>query len=246
MNDRATGDQGSAQGPGRVAVAAVVGCTLLVTLLVSWAALIGPGQVLDGEGPGRVGVTGARSEMTPPDPGPSREKLQDGENREAPLIVSILAVGLVVLAMLVLLAGLAAAIRFLWRLRPRASEHAVQVEFDVVEAPARVAEAIIADAAAQRTALLEGSPRNGIVQCWHRFETQAAGVGMPRRAWETSSEHALRILELAEADQVAVSRLSALFREARFSGHEVTEESRRQAVVALEDLHTSLGGWVRG
>jgi len=228
-------------------VLAVVGCTLLVALLVAWAALIGPGRVLEGEGPGRFALNPEANEATTFDPGEPLEDLDDVEPRRGSPIISILAAGLVLAAALVLLAGVLVGLRQLWRLRPRARESAVEVPFEVVDAPARAADAIMADAAAQRSLLFEGSPRNAIVQCWHRFEAQAAGVGMPRRAWETSSEHAMRILELAEADPVAVSRLSGLFREARFSDHEVAEESRDLAIRALDDLHAGLArSQVRG
>lgn len=238
MNDR-----GSAQGPGRAATIAVVGCTLLVALLVTWAALIGPGRVLDGEGPDvvRTSPTPTPTETVSEDVGPLPEPFDDVERGDFPLLVSLLAATLFGLVLLVLLAGVALGLRQLLRVRPRRRERALEVEFDVLEVPpARVAEAIVADAASQRAALLGGSPRNGIVQCWHRFETQAGGVGLPRRAWETSSEHALRVLDLAEADPHAVSQLAVLFREARFSDHEVTEESRDRAVRALEDVYASL------
>ena len=233
-------EQGSAQRPARSAVLAVVGCTLLVSLLVAWAALIGPGRVLEGQGPDRYEVIPTASETVSDEVGATPELYDEVGRGDLPRLVSWLAAGLVDAAALVLLAGLVLGLRRLWRLRPRLRERTGEVPFEVVDAPALAADAIMADAVAQRRLLVEGDPRNAIVSCWHRFEAQAAGVGMPRRAWETSSEHVMRILELAEADSVAASRLSALFREARFSHHEVTEESRGLAIRALDDLHAGL------
>jgi hypothetical protein len=43
------------------------------------------------------------------------------------------------------------------------------------------------------------------------------------------------------ADPSAVSRLAALYREARFSEHEITEDNRQAAVEALRDIHASIG-----
>ena len=63
------------------------------------------------------------------------------------------------------------------------------------------------------------------------------GIGQPRR----DLGDALRILDLAEADDGAVRRLAELYREARFSDHEVTEEHRSQALAALTGIRRSLG-----
>ena len=51
-----------------------------------------------------------------------------------------------------------------------------------------------------------------------------------RNRGRPSSEFTLRILDLVEADPRAVSALAALFREARFSEHEVTEDDRQPAI----------------
>ena len=87
----------------------------------------------------------------------------------------------------------------------------------MLEGPRRLAEEIARDAAEQRRVLMEGSPRNAIVECWHRFEQQAAGAGLDRHPWETSSEFTLRMLDLVAADTGAVAELAVLYREARFS-----------------------------
>jgi hypothetical protein len=117
----------------------------------------------------------------------------------------------------------------------------VDVDFDVLDDPEPLAEEIRADAADQLALLLGGTPRNAIVACWDRFEEHAERARVARRPWETSSEFTLRLLERVSADPASVSRLEALYREARFSGHEIDEPRRTAAVEALEAIHASLG-----
>ena len=119
-----------------------------------------------------------------------------------------------------------------------------QVDFDVLDDPKPLAEEIRADAADQLALLLGGTPRNAIVACWDRFEEQAERVHAARKDWETSSEFTLRLLERVSADAAAVSRLEALYHEARFSSHEIDESRREAAVEALQAIHLSLGSKV--
>ena len=226
---------------GRQAVVAVVGSTLLVTLLVLWAASIGPGQVLEGEGPGRIVLDTPTTSDTLPTGTPSAADERRSEPGDPPLLLRLIAVALQVAALGILLLGLVLAGRWLWGLRIRRRVHNPEVEFDVIEVPERVAEAVMHDAAEQRLLLLSGTPRNAIVACWNRFEVQAAAAGVPRHLWETSSEYTLRILDLARADAHAVAELAELFREARFSEHELGEEARQRAVTLLDEIHASLG-----
>ncbi len=104
----------------------------------------------------------------------------------------------------------------------------------------RVARSIAADAARQRETLATGSPRNAIVQCWHRLEERAGAVGVRRSPWETSTEFTTRVLEQLHADPDATTTLAELYRDARHSRHEITEESRRRAAEALDVVHRSL------
>lgn len=115
------------------------------------------------------------------------------------------------------------------------------VDFDVLDDPEPLAEEIRADAADQLALLLGGTPRNAIVACWDRFEEHAERAHVARRPWETSSEFTLRLLDRVSADPVAVARLEGLYREARFSGHEIDEPRRQAAVEALDAIHASLG-----
>jgi hypothetical protein len=124
------------------------------------------------------------------------------------------------------------------RSRPETPE---PVDFDVLDDPEPLAEAMRRDADAQFELLLGGEPRNAIVACWDRFEEQAERVRASRKDWETSSEFTLRLLEAVAADEAAVSRLEALYREARFSDHPIDEGRREAAVEALRAIHASLG-----
>jgi len=118
---------------------------------------------------------------------------------------------------------------------------AAGVDFDVLEDPAPIVEEMRRDAAEQFALLLGGTPRNAIVAAWDRFEEQAERVGAARKLWETSSEFTLRLLDAVSAAPVAVSRLAALYREARFSEHDITEGNREAAAEALRDIHASIG-----
>jgi uncharacterized protein DUF4129 len=230
------------------AVVAVVGGVLLVTLLVTWAATIGPGEVLRGDGP-----TAQREEPTetpsPTDtasPGASTADLDDTDPGNVKVIAAI-AIGLQLLLLGVFLFGAYHGARVVHDTlrgrsprRGRRTPPPEEVEFDVLEQPAELVRELAGGAAAQRDLLASGSPRNAIVEVWNRFETLAASAGARRRPWETSSEFTLKVLAAADADSTAVARLAGLYREARFSDHELTEEHRAAAESALAAIHAAL------
>lgn len=227
------------------AVVAVVGGVLLITLLVAWAATIGPGDVLRGDGP--TVSRDAPSETVPTiTPGIKRlEALDDLRERTGGPsdVVRVLAAVLQVLFLCGVLFGLYKGARWVlesWRERSRPEPPPEQVDFDVLDAPDVLVRAVTADAATQRDLLATGTPRNAIVEVWNRFEALAGSVGIRRRPWDTSSEFTLRMLDAMDADSAAVGRLAGLYREARFSDHEVTEEHRAAAVAALDTIHAGL------
>ena len=84
-----------------------------------------------------------------------------------------------------------------------------EVEFTALDEPARLAEAIASDAAEQDGAAARRRPAQRHRRRWHAVR----GAGRARRAcgrrpWETSSEYAIRILDLVSADSGAVNRLA--------------------------------------
>ena len=127
-----------------------------------------------------------------------------------------------------------------WALR-RIDEEPATGDFEALDDRRRIAVAMAEDGAEQARLLEEGEARNAIVECWHRFEVQAARAGLGRRPAETSSELALRMLDAADVDRAAVTRLLELYREARFSGHEVGEDDRAAAIDALARIRAGSG-----
>ena len=229
-------------------MAAVVAAALLVLALAAWASTSGPSGVFTGEGfdPAVTPSEGPTASATTGSAPPVQDR-GDGTHEWVGVVALVLqvAVTLAVAYLLVRYVGLP----FLRWLRDkrlaRRRERVAQEEadaFSVLEPPAAVAQEMAADAAAQRELLLgTASPRNAVVACWHRFEAQGEAAGVGRHPWETSSEYTMRVLDLVDAHQPAVSRLGALYREARFSEHELTEQHRADALAALDDIHRTTG-----
>ena len=230
---------------GRRAALAVAAVTLVMAFLVTWAASIGPSDVLRSGGFANFGTPTPTTTSASPTGSPGPEQLPRPPG-DTPAVVQVLMVALFVLFAVAIIALLVLAVRFVWneRLRWRRRARADHLAFDVLtsaDADDALAAAVAADAGAQLAALGEGTPRNGIVACWARFEDQAAAAGVRPEEWETSSEFALRILEMVQADTSAVAGLAELFREARYSEHEVTEAQRAAAIAMLGRIHASLG-----
>lgn len=253
--------------PGLRAVVAVA-ATCLLMVLVAWATLIGPDEVFTGPGPRQATTTtetciplpvttdadGTTAVEIPadvaerpycdPPPGFGAEGGDVVVERPPPVWVSVI----IWILLATMVAGVAALLLWLLaavlrevrarRIRP---EERDEIAFAVLDEPVRVADQVAADAEEQDTLLREGDPRNGIVAAWHRFEVQGERAGVARRVSETSSEYALRILDLADADAGPVNRLAELYREARFSDHAVTEGHRSEALAALTAIRRSLG-----
>ena len=232
---------------GTTAVAAVAAAVLML-VLVAWAAAIGPEQVFTGGGTFIRDSTKAIASTTATASAAQdlQEEARDKYGTRAPAWVRLVAL-LVEVALfavlLYLLVRLLLRLRDWWRTRERRRRHPAPaiVDFEVLDPVDEVASAIEEDAVEQRELLEAGEPRNAIVACWRRFEQQAARVDVVRRPWQTSSEFVLGVLDRAGADEGAVTQLAALFREARFSDHPITEQHREQALAALAAIHGSLG-----
>ena len=256
--------------PPGVRAALVVATTTLFVVGVAWATLVGPDAVFTGPGPRpgtgtpaaeqciplpvRTNADGSTTVEVPPDVSernycPPPNTLDDDIRRmvtdaEPPLWLRILvwAFEAVVLAAVVVVVAWVArrVVRALLHALRRREEEPAEVDVDQLPPPERLAAAIVADAADQDQLLREGEPRNAIVSAWLRFEVQGERAGLGRRPWETSSEYALRVLDLVSADTGAVNELAELYREARFSDHPVEERHREAALAALARIRASM------
>ncbi|WP_131103910.1 DUF4129 domain-containing protein [Ornithinimicrobium sufpigmenti] len=89
-------------------------------------------------------------------------------------------------------------------------------------------------------ALTQGDPRNAVVACWVALEDAVYRSGLDQDPSLTASELTGKVLARWEVDPKAIRTLSAAYREARFSRHPITEDQRRAAVDALEQIHHDL------
>lgn len=208
-------------------------------LVLVWAATSGPSTIIGSSGrrihrdhptptatAGATQVPGAHEKFMKNHP-PSHHLAWVGD---------LLAWAVVLLA----LGLLALALHWLWRNRWRRPPEPESAAFDVLPDVDAVAEALSRDAGAQLAAVAEGSPRNGIVRCWLRMEEVTAEAGLPREEWETSAEFTVRVLRTLDLDPRGVGTLARLYREARFSDHELGEDARQAARAALQRLHSDL------
>ena len=231
---------------GTTAVTAVLGATGLLLVLVTWAASIGPDRVVSGGHIERVAPTPTTASANPYGWNPL-QGIRGDHRGDTPGWLGVVAFALEVLTLSVVLFLVVRLLDKLRRMRVRrirrrrGDGRPQRVDFEVLGSAAQVAEAMAGDADEQRAELaLEGEPRNAIVAVWHRFEQQAVRAGVERRAWQTTAEFVLGVLDRVGADRGAVSRLADLYREARFSDHSMTEEHRRAALAALDEIHAGL------
>jgi len=210
-------------------------------LLVVWAATTGPVGVLSPSGrivrPDRVGGDQATATATPNQP-TLRETTKDVELKfDLSWLGDLIAYGF----FLALAVAVVLALRWLWQNRWHPPPKPVEREFTVLPDVDRLAESVRDDRGRQLAAVAEGSPRNGIVACWLSLEESVRSAGVQPHPADTSTELVVRVLHSLDLDPRAISRLAALYREARFSEHELGEDARDEARAALGRLHDELG-----
>lgn len=154
---------------------------------------------------------------------------------DPPAFLGVIVQALLSLVLLAVLLGLALAAQALIRRRPRLVI-AGDASFEVPPVP----EELLRSAGARMALLESGEPRNAIVAAWLDLELAAAAGGLPRHPSETSTEYTTRVIGSWDVDQRRLTDLAALYREARFSLHQLGEAERRRAMDDLGALHDDL------
>ena len=95
---------------------------------------------------------------------------------------------------------------------------------------------LMAEVAAADEALGVGSPKNAIVACWMQLERGVAASGLERLPAETSLEYVERVVAASSVRPEPIQELADLYREARFSRHDMSEADRGRARVLLRDV----------
>ena len=72
------------------------------------------------------------------------------------------------------------------------------------------------------------------------LERDAGEAGLPRAAAETSAEYVERVVAASSVDPAPIRELAALYREARFSRHELGDDHRSRALAALDRVEAVL------
>lgn len=149
-------------------------------------------------------------------------------------------VNLILWGMRLVLVGVVAAIAFfvvreLW-LRHRERERRDEEPAGAVTLP----EVLLRGADQRVAALQAGTPENAVVACWVQLEEEIHAAGVPSDDTRTSTEVVGAVLSRYDVDPAALSRLAALYREARFSAHALTEQHRASAADALTAIHVDL------
>ena len=166
--------------------------------------------------------------------GPTDDSMQRGAVAFSNVIVGIV-FALALALVLLLIVAMAVSLIRRWRQR-----RGVQRAGPLPDVDDAVLDAVSEVTTRQQQQLLEGVPSNAVVACWVDLEHAVAAAGIERRPSETSAELTIRVLDELDVDRRALRTLGALYREARFSAHPLTEEDRRSALKALAALHRSL------
>ncbi|MEP7113519.1 MAG: DUF4129 domain-containing protein [Ilumatobacteraceae bacterium] len=214
---------------------AVAGATVAGVLLVL-AASSGPGRlwVIPSSGTGLSSIDGAGPLNSVVSPNPVKSDRAGGLAGFG-VLMQVLGVLVVVLAV-----AATVSMRHWWpalRYRPGLRKRAGFGFSPLPEVP-EVELTVNIDAAG--AALAVGNPRNAIVGCWIQLERDAAAAGLPRAAAETSAEFVERVVAAASVDVVPIGELAALYREARFSVHELRDDHRARALAALNRVAAAL------
>jgi hypothetical protein len=102
----------------------------------------------------------------------------------------------------------------------------------------------LADAVAAGRSALDGSAgaREAIIACYAAMGAALAAAGSSRRADDTPEELLRRAVANGVVRASAAARLTALFRESRFSPHQIADAQRDGVRAALDEISGDMAG----
>ena len=180
----------------------------------------------------------------PHPPPPTQIPYREGHEKPHPshvhfhlhLPTTLLSVLVQLLVALAVVAAVLLVIRLVPRLkRYRRAPAEVQTDDSLIE-QARLSGQLSQTLDAAWAGLRRGDQESAIVACWLRLEELAELAGFPRQSQETSSELAARWSAAFALDPTALDELGALYREARFSSHQMSAQQVERAQRALQRL----------
>jgi len=151
-------------------------------------------------------------------------------------LLGYLLTGVLLLAVIVLVVTLAPRLPR-WRLGPRPRRAAGR---PAEPTPDGLARQVSDTLAATLTGLTEAHVRDAVILCWHRLQQAVDAAGVRRVPADTSSELVERLLATLPLSEEPLHRLAALYREARFSSHPISDQAVVQARTDLVRLRSEL------
>ncbi|HST46642.1 DUF4129 domain-containing protein [Jatrophihabitans sp.] len=144
--------------------------------------------------------------------------------------------GVLMLAVIALLVALVPRLPS-WQRRPR-PRRAPGPSVD--PAPDDLARQVSDTLAAALSGLGGSHIRDAVILCWHRLQQAVDAAGLRRVPADTSSELVERLLATLPLSEEPLHRLAALYREARFSSHPISDSAVAQARADLARLRSEL------
>jgi hypothetical protein len=206
-------------------------------LLAAWVSAAGPVGVF-----ARQDFSGTEAKAPGEDygPGPIPSATNQGLKRadvrvSDPFLANVVVVALklvLVAVVVVVLVAVGRALRERWR--GRGPDTDPQVTADPLP------EVLLEGAREGEQLITRGTPGNAVIAAWVALEEAVRSAGVGDDDSRTSAELVTTVLRHHHVDRAPLDTLAALYREARFSRHPITEAQRTSARDALVQVQTDL------
>lgn len=211
--------------------------TVATLLLSAWVAAAGPTGIF-----ARQTVTGAESSAPGEEYGTTQADnapdltVRTGTTRPPDDLVTSLITWLMTAVLVAVVVVLLVAVARALKDRLATARAGARPEAQVELAP----DVLLAAARQSEEALEHDTPANGVVAAWLAFQDAITAAGIRADPAHTSAEQVTTVLRSYAVDEAALERVAALYREARFSSHEVGEQMRDGARDALRQVVADL------